>query len=212
MSAFPGSPTLNSGLHYFYPFCSFLTHQLWSHSKKGNFPVFTQARVLPLSIVYTLPQITQPEDSDFRDHKRTVEGWGSQHVTLTLQHGVKYPHFLSKHAEDLGYSMFLLDSMDCNFRIRSLLLGFTQKEEKAIQRDLLFILCTRGLSCRFFHSAVPVLFLSRFHKKIMAVIKQPPCADNLLGNKPSSRRWIYVTPRNPLSECSCLAPIPSIYT
>ena len=127
---------LNSGLHYFYPFCSFLTHQLWSHSKKGNFPFFTQTRVLPLSIVYTLPQITQPEDSDFRDHKRTVDGLGSQHVTLTLQHGVKYPHFLSKHTEDPGYSMFLLDSMDCNFRIRSLLLGFTQKEEKGPYKEI----------------------------------------------------------------------------
>ena len=32
--------------------------------------------------------------------------------------------------------MFLLDNMDCNFRIGSLLLGFTQKEEKGPDKEI----------------------------------------------------------------------------
>ena len=87
--------------------------------------------------MYTLPQITQPEDSDFRDHERTVQRLGLSTWPSPLQHGVKYPcHFLSKHPEDPGHIMFLLDNMDCNFRIGSLLLGFTQKEEKGPDKEI----------------------------------------------------------------------------
>lgn len=48
-------------------------------------------------------------------------------MNVTLQRGVNYPcHFLGKNPDDTGYIMFLFD-MDCNLKIISLLLGFTQK-------------------------------------------------------------------------------------
>ena len=106
----------------------------------------------------------------FWGHQRTEEGLSSQHLILTLQCGVKYPcHFLSKHPGDPGYVTFFFGNTDCNFRISPLLPGFTQEDKKVIQSNLLFILYTRGSSCKFFYSAIPVLFLSRFHLKIKAV-------------------------------------------
>lgn len=104
---FPGFATPNSGLHYFYPFFSSLTHQLWSHNKNGNFPFFTQPGVLPLSIMpYIAPNHSAWGFWLFWGHERTVEGLSSLHLILTLQCGVKYPcHFFGKNPDDPGYIM-----------------------------------------------------------------------------------------------------------
>lgn len=166
---FPGFPTPNSGLHYVYLFGSFLTHQLWNHHKNGNFPLFIQPGVLPLSILHRLPQITQPEDFDLSEVTETVEGLSLQHVNLTLQCGVKYPcHILT---------LFLIKTQMTLVTLCSFLTWTATSESYlcslvlprkggggGIQSNLLFILYTRGSSCRFSHSAFPVLFFRSFTK------------------------------------------------
>lgn len=121
--------------------------------------------------MYTLPQITQPEDSDFREHKRTVEGAGLSARDLThCSMGLNILGIFSVNTQRILVTLYSLDNVGCSFRIRSLLPGFTQKEEKGPNKEILCLFYIPEDRLAGFHSAVPAILSFRFHK-IMAVIK-----------------------------------------
>lgn len=202
---FPGFPTPNSGLHYVYLFGSFLTHQLWNHHKNGNFPLFIQPGVLPLSILHRLPQITQPEDFDLSEVTETVEGLSLQHVNLTLQCGVKYPcHILTLFLIKTQMTLVTL----CSF------LTWTATSESYLCSLVLPRkgggVAYKAIFCLFYIPEDPpagfptlpsLYYFFGVSLKIMAVMKQLSFTNNLLCARPCAGSRIYILSCDPLSNC-----------
>ena len=166
---FPGSPTLNSGLHYFYPFCSFLTHQLWSPVKRGIFHSLLNPESSHSGSCIHCPRSLSLRTLTFPGSQENSRGAELSACDPHPKHGVKYPcHFLGKHPEDPGY---IFDNMDCKFRIGSLLLGFTQKENKRPYKEIFCLFYIPEDPLAGFSTLLSLYCFFRFHKKIMAVTK-----------------------------------------
>lgn len=130
-------------------------------------------------------------------------------MNITLQRGVNYPcHFLGKNPDDTGYIMFLFD-MDCNLRIISLLLGFTQKGGaggRHTKRSFVYFIYRRIL-LQVSPRCLPCIIFFGVSLKIMAVIKQLSFTNNGLCARPCAGSRVYILSCNPLSKCQRWAPM-----
>ena len=133
-----------------------------------NFPFSTQPGVLPLSIMHTLPQITQPEDSDFPGVTREQwRGWVLSIWPFPCRVGSNILVIFSVNTQMIWVTLgSFFDNMGCNFRIISLLLGFIQEGGKSYKKAIFCLFCIPEDPCVGF-STLPCLycFFFSFPKK-----------------------------------------------